>query len=167
MDTVDRVGGLFCDMWNRDPTEKSCVYQSTAFKWRCHLFWRSNWNTTMCNSSLSKYVYVERNDCIFSLLQTNIFLLCIRYVLSNTRIPRIFQNVKCIFVIYLSKIPMSSEFRFLDKNVRGNVCVNVDYSFLTMPLDVLGLFFFPHIYIYIHFLLYMWTFTFKECLLYS
>jgi len=164
MDTVDRVGGLFCDMWDRDPTEKSCVYQSIAFKWRCHLFWPSNWNATMCNSSLSKYVYVERN-VLFSLLQTNVFLLCMKYVFSNTSIPRRFQKVKCIFVICLRKITMSSEFRFFDKNVRGNVCVNVDYSFLTMPLDVLGLFFFPHILL--RFLLYVWTFTFKECLLYS
>ena len=81
------------------------------------------------------------------------------YVFSNTRILGILQNVKCIFIIFLSKIPMSSEFGFLDKHVRGNVCVNVDYSFLTMPLDVLGLFFFPHIYIYIYiyirFLLYV------------
>ena len=64
MDSVDRVGGVFCDMWDRDPTEKSCVYQPTAFKWRCHLFWPSNWIATMWSSSLSKYVYVKRNVCI-------------------------------------------------------------------------------------------------------
>ena len=78
MDSVDRMGGLFCDMWDRDPTEKSCVYQPTAFKWRCHLFWRSNWIATMCNSSLSKYVYVERNVCIL-------------FTASNQRFPIVYE----------------------------------------------------------------------------
>ena len=39
---------------------------------------------------------------------------------------------------------------FLDRNVRGNICVNVDNSFLTMHLNVLGLFFFSQMYIHMY-----------------
>ena len=35
----------------------------------------------------------------------------------------------------------------LERNLRGNVSVNVDYSFLTMHLNILGLFFFSQMYI--------------------
>ena len=36
---------------------------------------------------------------------------------------------------------------FLDRKLRGNVCVNVDYSLFTMHLNFLGLFFFVQVYI--------------------
>ena len=39
---------------------------------------------------------------------------------------------------------------FLDRNVRCNICVNVDYSFLTMHLNILGLFFFSQMYIHMN-----------------
>ena len=35
----------------------------------------------------------------------------------------------------------------LERHLRGNVSVNVDYSFLTMHLNILGLFFFSQMYI--------------------
>ena len=35
----------------------------------------------------------------------------------------------------------------LDRTLRGNVCVNVDFSFFTMHLNFLGLLFFDQCYI--------------------
>ena len=51
-----------------------------------------------------------------SLLQTKVVLLCMRYVFSNTRVPGILQNVKCILWWYLREKTMSSEFLTMKKN---------------------------------------------------
>ena len=64
-----------------------------------------------------------------SLLQTKVFLLCMRYVFSNTRIPGILQNVKCILSWYLSKITMSSEFVTMNKNTDASK-YNLIHQFL-------------------------------------
>ena len=64
-----------------------------------------------------------------SLLQTKVFLLCMRYVFSNTRIPGILQNVKCILSWYLSKITMSSEFVTVNKNTDASK-YNLIHQFL-------------------------------------
>ena len=111
MVSVGRVGGMSCDMWDWDPTEISYVYESTAFRWRCRLYWRWNWLATMCNRSLSRYVYVQRNVSLLSTASNQyVFVLCVSYVFSNMRIPGLLQNLLCILLRYLRKITMLPEF---------------------------------------------------------
>ena len=57
---------------------------------------------------------------------------------------------KYLCFVYLSVSECEGVWVFEQKCVGGNVSVNVDYSFLTMHLNVLGLFFFSQMYIHMY-----------------